>query len=207
MGWVYTDRTVCNSAEEGDNPSRSALTLLLNRMQRGDREAAEKAAELIYGELHRLASREIRHEKQGHILQTTALVNEAYLRLAGSASLEFQNRGHFFAVASRQMRRILVDYARADRAPSRAGGAITVGLDTVRIAVEAQSIDVLVLDEALQALERLDPRAAQVVESHYFAGYEYEEIAEALGVSFSTVRRDWDFAKAWLHDFMNGQGK
>jgi RNA polymerase sigma factor (TIGR02999 family) len=181
------------------------LTLLLNRMGQGDREAADQAAGLVYGELHRIASRQMRPEHPGHLLQTTALINEAYVRLAGSGPLEFQNRGHFFSIASRQMRRILVDYARAENAAIRGGGAIKVDLEAVRLPAEGQSIDVCLLDEALQELERVDPRAAHVVELRYFGGYTDKEVVEVVGASLATVRRDLEFARAWLLDFMNGR--
>lgn len=197
-------------ATEPDNPEASQaaqLTLLLNRMRGGDRGAGEKAAELVYSELRRIASREMRHERQGHTLQTTALVNEAYLRLAGAKSLDIQNRGHFFAVASQQMRHILVDYARAGKAQRRGGGAIQVTLDQVVLGKESSNIDVLLLDEALSALEQAEPRAAQVVELRYFGGYTDAQVVEALGVSLATVRRDWEYARSWLFDRMRGASK
>jgi len=163
-------------------------------MRHGDRGAGEAAVELVYGELHRIASGQMRRERPGHTLQTTALVHEAYIRLIGSESLEIQSRGHFFAVASQQMRRILVDHARADQAQRRGGGAAKVELDQVQLGTETESIDVLLLDEALGELERLEPRAARVVELRYFGGYTDKEVVEALGVALATVRRDWEFA-------------
>jgi RNA polymerase sigma factor (TIGR02999 family) len=188
-----------------DNPedSQSAdLTLLLNRMQQGDRAAGEKAAAVVYDELHRIASREMRRERQDHLLQTTALVNEAYVRLSEAKSLDIQNRGHFFAIASQQMRRILVDYARAKNAQRRGGGALAVGLDEVQIGETFKGVDVLKLDDALSDLERIDPRAAKVIELRYFGGYTDKEVVEALGISLAMVRRDWAFAKSWLFDQM-----
>ncbi len=177
-------------------------------MRHGDRDASEKAVDLVYGELHRIAAGQMRREPRGHTLQTTALVHEAYIRLIGSdtESLEIQNRGHFFAVASQQMRRILVDHARASQAQRRGGGAVEVGLDQVQLGSETQSIDVLLLDEALTELERLEPRAARVVELRYFGGYTDKEVVEALGVALATVRRDWEFARSWLFDRMRGRG-
>ena len=180
------------------------ITLLLNRMRNGDAAAGEEAASLVYDELHRIAAREMRRESQGHTLQTTALVHEAYLRLAGSGSLEIQNRGHFFAVASQQMRRILVDYARSNNAQRRGGGAAKLDLDQLQIAAAPRSADVLSLDEALRELERIDPRAAKVVELRYFGGYTDKEVVEALGVSMGTVRRDWEFARSWLFNRIQG---
>jgi RNA polymerase sigma factor (TIGR02999 family) len=180
------------------------LTLLLIRMQKGDHAAAEEAASRIYGELHRIASREMRHERPGHILQTTALVNEAYLRLASAGSLEIQSRGHFFAVASRQMRRILVDHARSAGAQRRGAGAVQIGLDEVHVGTEDRGLDLLLLDESLAELERIEPRAAKVVELRYFGGHTDKEVVEALGVSLATVRRDWEFARSWLFRRMQG---
>ena len=193
--------------KKAEAPEPSNVTALLNRMRTGDREAGDEVAGLVYSELHRIASREMRHEREGHTLQTTALVHEAYMRLAGSQSLEIQNRGHFFAVASRQMRRILVDHARSGGAQRRGGAAIKVELDKLHIAAAERSIDVILLDESLRELERLEPRAAKVVELRYFGGYTDKEVVEALGVSLATVRREWEFARSWLFDHMQGKGK
>ncbi len=188
---------------KSSQPEPSNVTALLNRMQNGDREAGDEVAALVYGELHRLAAIEMRHEREGHTLQTTALVHEAYLKLAGSESLEIQNRGHFFAVASLQMRRILVDHARSSRAQRRGGGDFKVTLDGLQIAASEPGIDVLSLDESLKELERLDPRAAKVVELRYFGGYTDKEVVTTLDVSLATVRRDWEFARSWLFDRMH----
>ncbi len=179
-----------------------SLTLLLNRMQKGDHKAGEQAGSLIYGELHRIAANAMRHERPGHTLQTTALVNEAYVRLAGSASLEIQSRGHFFAIASQQMRRILVDHARNAAAQRRGGGAVRISLEDVNAGAEDRSLDLLLLDESLAELERVAPRAGKVVELRYFGGYGDREVVDALGVSLATVRRDWEFARSWLYDRM-----
>jgi len=181
------------------------LTLLLNRMQEGDRAAGQEAASKIYGELHRIASREMRRERPGHTLQTTALINEAYLRLSAAGSLEIQSRGHFMAVASQQMRRILVDHARSSGAQRRGGGALQIDLDAVQAAADGRSTDLLLLDESLAELERLDPRAAKVIELRYFGGYTDKEVVEALGGSLATVRRDWEFARSWLFSRMQAQ--
>jgi RNA polymerase sigma factor (TIGR02999 family) len=193
--------------KKAEAPDPSNVTALLNRMRTGDRAAGDEVAGLVYSELHRIASREMRHEREGHTLQTTALVHEAYMRLAGSQSLEIQNRGHFFAVASRQMRRILVDHARSGGAQRRGGAAIKVELDKLHIAAAERSIDVILLDESLRELERLEPRAAKVVELRYFGGYTDKEVVEALGVSLATVRREWEFARSWLFDHMQGKRK
>ena len=191
--------------KKADEPERANVTALLNRMRSGDREAGDRVAGLVYEELHRIASREMRREREGHTLQTTALVHEAYMRLAGAQSLEIQNRGHFFAVASQQMRRILVDHARASGAQRRGGAAIRVDLDKLQLAAAERSIDVILLDESLKELERLEPRAAKVVELRYFGGYTDKEVVEALGVSLATVRREWEFARSWLFDKMQGK--
>ena len=189
-----------------DQPGRGEpgeLTALLNRMQHGDRTASEEAASLIYGELHRIAANAMRHERQGHTLQTTALVNEAYLRLAGSASIEVQSRAHFFAIASQQMRRILVDHARTAAAQRRGGGAVRISLDEVQAATQDRGVDLLMLDESLAELERIAPRAAKVVELRYFGGYGEKDVVAALGVSLATVRRDWEYARSWLFHRMS----
>ena len=195
-----------SSGQKAGAEATGDLTLLLNRMQEGDPVAAEEAASRVYGELHRIASREMRRERPGHTLQTTALVNEVYLRLAAAGSLQIQSRAHFMAVASQQMRRILVDHARSAGAQRRGGGAIQIGLDEARAGVDGRSLDLLLLDESLAEFERIEPRAARVVELRYFGGYTDMEVVEALGVSLATVRRDWEFARSWLFRRMQGQG-
>jgi RNA polymerase sigma-70 factor, ECF subfamily len=180
------------------------LTLLLNQMQHGDPAAGEQAVELVYGELHRIAARELHRERPGHVLQTTALIHEAYTRLVGAEALQINNRAHFFAIASQQMRRILVDYARARNAQRRGSGAMNVTLTGVNVSAKPRGIDLLLLDEALRDLQEVDPRAAQIVELRYFGGHTDKEAAEALGVSVATVRRDWEFARSWLFDRMQG---
>jgi len=184
---------------ESDN-----LTLLLTRMQHGDGQAGEKAMAMVYSELHRIASRELRDERPGHLLQTTALIHEAYIRLTGSRALEIQSRKHFFAVASQQMRRILVDHARARDAQKRGDGAVQVGLEAVRVGMDPRKVDLVLLDQALGELEHIDRRAAQAVELRFFGGYSDEETGEALGISVATVRRDWEFARSWLFERMHG---
>ncbi len=190
-------------APESGKAETSNLTLLLKGMQRGDQVAAEKAVGLVYGELHRIASRELRSERPGHVLQTTALIHEAYARFMEASGLEIQSRGHFFAIASQQMRRILVDYARARNTQKRGSGAVTVGLDGIQVGLDPRGIDLLLLDEALRELQAIDGRAAEVVELRYFGGYTDQEVAEALGVSLATVRRDWEYARSWLFDRMH----
>lgn len=172
-------------------------------MQRGDREAGEQAIAMVYSELHRIAARELRAEKPGHLLQTTALIHEAYTRLIGSKSIEIQNRAHFFALASSQMRRVLVDHARASHAQKRGGHAPQVTLDEVQAGIDPRGTDLLALDESLRDLERVDARSSRVVELRFFGGYTDAEIGEALEISVPTVRRDWEFARAWLLNRMH----
>jgi RNA polymerase sigma-70 factor (ECF subfamily) len=187
-------------AQSGD------LTLLLKQMQQGNQAAGAHAIELVYSELHRIAARELHRERPGHLLQTTALIHEAYMRLVGSEEFEVQNRVHFLAIASQQMRRILVDYARAKNAQRRGGGAMSLSLDGVQASSEPRGIDLLLLDEALRDLQQVDPRASQIVELRYFGGHTDKEVAAALGVSLATVRRDWEFARSWLFNRMHGPG-
>jgi RNA polymerase sigma-70 factor, ECF subfamily len=187
--------------------SDPTLTVMLNRMKEGDRQAGEEVVARVYDELHRIASREMRRERPGNTLQTTALIHEAYLRMAGAQGLEIQNRGHFFALASQQMRRVLVDYARAAGTQKRGGGTTPLDLDQVRVGGEDPDAQLVRLDDALRDLERLDPRPAKVVELKYFGGYSDREVAEALNLSLSTVRRDWEFARSWLFEQLTGPEK
>ena len=195
---------MANKPPDSENTGTGNLTGLLQRMQAGDERAGEKAVGLVYGELHRIAARELRGERPDHLLQTTALIHEAYARLIGQRSLEIQSRGHFFAIASNQMRRILVDHARARNAQRRGSGAAHVELDGTQIGLPPRGIDLLLLDESLHELQRVDARAAKVVELRFFGGYGDQEVMETLGVSHATVRRDWEFARAWLFDRMHG---
>jgi RNA polymerase sigma-70 factor, ECF subfamily len=180
---------------------------MLNRMKDGDRQAGEEVVARVYDELHRIASREMRRERPGNTLQTTALIHEAYLRLAGARPLEIHNRGHFFAIASQQMRRVLVDHARAAGSQKRGGGAVRLDLESVRIGTEDPDAQLVRLDDALGDLERLDPRPARVVELKFFGGYSDREVAEALGISLAMVRRDWEFARTWLYEQMSGPSR
>jgi RNA polymerase sigma factor (TIGR02999 family) len=175
-------------------------------MQEGDVEAAEKAVNLVYGELHRIAARELQHENPGHLLQTTALIHEAYVKLIDARKLRIQSRVHFFAIASQQMRRILVDHARLRNAQRRGGGAVTVELNNVQIGFNPRGVELLALDEALTELQAIDSRPAKVVELRFFGGYTDDEVAQGLGISVATVRRDWEFARSWLFDRIHGVG-
>ena len=161
---------------------------------------------LVYAELRRIAAREMRHEKPGRTLQTTALVHEAYLRLLKDASLSFENRAHFLGVAARAMREILIEHARARSSRKRGGGAVRLTLDDLVAPVPSPSIDVLALDEALQRLARLDERHARVVELRYFGGLSVEETAAALELSPATVKRAWTLARAWLFRELTASG-
>jgi RNA polymerase sigma factor (TIGR02999 family) len=189
-----------------DQTGTANLTGLLQRMQAGDKQACDKAVGLVYDELHRIAARAIQRERPDHLLQTTALIHEAYVHLIGAQPLEIQSRGHFFAIASQQMRRILIDYARARGAQRRGSGNMNLELDGVEIGSTPRGIDLLLLDESLHELQQIDARAAQIVEMRFFGGYKDKEVMEALGVSLATVRRDWDYARAWLFARMKGTG-
>jgi RNA polymerase sigma-70 factor (ECF subfamily) len=184
-----------------DTPSASPqnVTQLLADWSHGDEAALTKLTPLVYEELRRLAHHYMSGQRPDHTLQATALVNEAYLRLADQTNPSWRDRAHFFAVAARAMRQILVNYATSYRAQKRGGGAIKVELDEATLVSPAESKEIVELHEALERLAALDPRKARVVELKYFAGLNHDEIAEVLKISTVTVRRDWIFAKAWLH--------
>lgn len=179
-------------------PTPHEITLLLRAWSQGDQAALKQLIPLVHAELHRLAKRYMRKERVGHTLQTTALVNEAYLRLIDVSQVEWRNRAHFFAIAARLMRQILVDFARDRGYQKRGGGALQVSLDQAIVVSSELNEDLLALDEALDALARFDERKGRVVELRFFGGLSEEEIAEALGVSRETVKRDWRLAKSWL---------
>ena len=195
------------TASNSDQSGSVNLTGLLQRMQAGDKKARDKAVGLVYDELHRIAAKAISHERADHLLQTTALIHEAYVHLIGAQPLEIQSRGHFFAIASQQMRRILIDFARARDAKRRGSGNINLQLQDVEPGFSPRDINLLLLDESLNELQRIDARAAKVVEMRFFGGYSDKEVVEALGVSLATVRRDWDYARAWLFDRMKGANR
>jgi RNA polymerase sigma factor (TIGR02999 family) len=174
------------------------VTDLLLAWRDGDEAAMERLVPLVHEELHRIARRCMAGERPGLTLQATALVNEAYLRLVDVQRVNWQNRAHFLAVAARLMRRVLVDAARARQADKRGGDALRVTFDEARVAGRERAIELVKLDEALEALAALDLRKGRVVELRFFSGLSLEETAEALGVSGKTVMRDWEFAKAWL---------
>jgi len=184
---------------EGLSVSQHRVTQLLQRWSHGDDFAVAELTPLVYEELHRLAHHYMEGQRPDHTLQTTALVNEAYLRLADQTNPNWQSRAHFFAVAARAMRQIVVDYARSQRSQKRGGDALKVELDEAAIVSPEQSREIVDLHEALERLGALDSRKAQVVELKYFGGLNYDEMAEVLKISRVTVRRDWEFAKVWLY--------
>ena len=188
------------------NSSTHEITQLLVAWNQGDQAALEALSPLINQELHRLAKRYMVGERAGHILQTTALVNEAFIRLVDWRSVEWQNRAHFFGLAAQIMRRILVDFARTRKREKRGGDQIKISLSAAARVPADRSPDLVALDDALRTLEKLDPRQARVVELRFFAGLTLEETAEALGVSLSTVRRDWSVAAALLYRDLNRAG-
>ena len=174
------------------------MTQLLVAWGEGDRAALDRLMPLIYEELRRLAHQYMSRERPGHTLQTSELVNEAYIRLIDQRDVHWQNRAHFFGIAAQMMRRILVDYARRRHYAKRGGAARRVSLDEAMIVTEERAADVVALDEALKSLAEIDPRQSQIVELRFFGGLSIEETAEVLAVSPGTVMRDWTLAKAWL---------
>jgi RNA polymerase sigma factor (TIGR02999 family) len=179
--------------------SPNEVTQLLLDWSDGDKAALDRLMPLVFEELRKLARHYMRRERPSHTLQTTALVNEAYLRLIDQRSVHWQNRAHFFGIASRMMRRILVEHARSRNYAKRGGGANQVSLDEAMVVSPERASEVVALDDALTALALVDQRKSQIVEMRFFGGLSIEETAEALGVSPGTVMRDWTLAKAWLH--------
>ena len=181
------------------------ITRLLQDWRAGDREALDALLPIVYKELRQLAHYQLRRERPDHTLQSAALVNEVYVRLVGLHPPQWESRSHFFAIAAQQMRQILVDYARRHRAGKRGGGDQTISLeDTATLSPQKKKdIDVVALDDALNALAQVDARKAQVVELRFFGGLNFDDTAEVLKVSAVTVARDWTTARAWLHREMN----
>ena len=180
-------------------PEANDVTQLLIAWSDGDADALDKLAPIVYGELHRMARRYMSRERSEHTLQPTALVHEAYVRLTNQQLPQWQNRAHFFAVAAQLMRQILVDHARAHRADKRGGGACKLTMEEAEQSPQKVDVDVIALDDALKTLSELDVQQGKVVELKFFGGLSIEETAEVLGVSASTVKRDWITARAWLH--------
>ncbi len=179
------------------------FTRLLSDWRKGDSEALGQLLPMVYGDLHHRAEAYMRHERVGHTLQATALINEVYLRLIQENQLECNDRNDFFAICSNLMRQILVDMARARKAAKRGGGALHVAIDEAPEISSVPGTDLLFLNDALDALERLSPRQARVVTLRYFGGLSQEETAAALGVSVETVKKDWKLAKVWLYREMS----
>jgi RNA polymerase sigma factor (TIGR02999 family) len=177
---------------------------LLEEVNTGDQRAFESLVTLVYGELRRMAGGLMRGLPAGHTLQPTALVNEAYLRLVRS-SRPWDGRAHFFGAAARAMRQVLIAHARSHAAVKRAGGLVRVTFHDLAVEAPEPQVDLLALDEALAALERVDPRFTRVMELRYFAGCSLEEIADLTGRSLSTVKRDWAYARAWLYEHMTAR--
>jgi RNA polymerase sigma factor (TIGR02999 family) len=175
------------------------FTQILSRLQHGDGCAKQELFDLVYRELHALAARQMRGERHDHTLQSTALVHEAYLRLFGGGEPTWENRAHFFGTAAEVMRRILVDHARSRGTAKRGGGANREELPDQPQSVSMESTEVLAIDEALADLEREDAPKAEIVKLRYFSGLSLEEIAEGMGMSLRTVKRQWSFARAWLY--------
>ena len=174
------------------------VTQLLMKWSEGDQTALDQLIPLIYDELHRLAERHLRHERAGHTLQATALVNEAYLRLVDERGVSWQNRAHFYAIAARRMRHILVEHARSRDAAKRGGGQYKLSLSKVDRITPRKDVNLLALDEALQRLAEIDSQKSRIVELRYFGGLTVEETAEVMGISPATVKREWSMARAWL---------
>ncbi|MBP1622466.1 MAG: polymerase sigma factor [Acidobacteria bacterium] len=188
--------------------SSQEVTQLLHLWRRGDAAALDQLVPLVYDELHRRAHRYMQRERAGHVLQTTALVNEVYMHLIDAPKVNWQDRAHFFAISAKLMRQILVDYARAMDSRKRGGDYRQVLLDESSLVAERADADLVELDVALNSLAQLDPRKALVVELRFFGGLTLEETAEVLKVSADTVWRDWDMAKSWLYrEMMDRAGR
>ncbi len=194
LGWHRVDRGTSNQVTE-----------LLVRWRDGDQQALDTLVPLVYAELRKVAHRYLQRESDRHTLQSTALVHEAYLRLAGQDPPEWQNRAHFFAVAAQLMRQILVDHARARRSAKRGGGACTLILDEGIALPKKLPVDMIALDDALQSLAKLDAQQSRIVELRFFAGLSIEDTANVLGISSASVKRYWIAARAWLYHEMSGE--
>ena len=186
-------------------PSKIEVTQLLKAWGQGDDGALGRLIPLVQNELHRLARRYMSRERPDHTLQTTALVNEVYLRLVDMPQMSWQDRAHFFAISARMMRRILTDFARSRNYQKRGGTALHVSFDEALAVSQEQDAEIVAIDDALSQLAALDSRKSQVVELRFFGGLSEVEIAEVLKVSPETVRRDWRFAKSWLHRVLSGE--
>jgi len=189
--------------EQADRAAVGEITKLLHAWSEGDQSALERLTPIVFDELHRLAGRYMKRERPGHSVQTTALVNEAYMRLVDYSRMEWQDRAHFFAVSAQLIRRILVEHARRHNL-RRGGGVQHVSLEEAAVVGGRRSADLVALDDAMNSLARIDPRKVQVVEMRFFGGLSVEETAEVLKVSTVTVMRDWSTAKVWLYRELAG---
>lgn len=198
---------VSPATQPGTHPRTQDVTRLLQAWGQGEDAALERLIPLVYKELRRIAHRRMAGERQGHTLQTTALVNEAYLELIDFRKVNWQDRAHFFAISAQVMRHILVDFARSRRYQKRGGGAHKVTLDENLMGPIARGQDLVALDDAMKALAEMDPRKSKVVELRFFGGLTVEETAEVLRVTPRTVLRDWRLAKFWLHREMARGGR
>jgi RNA polymerase sigma factor (TIGR02999 family) len=178
--------------------SPNEVTQLLQNWKNGDKTALDKLMPVVYDELRRIASRFLKQQRPNHTLQTTALVHEAYVRLVGKQDMEWQNRAHFFGVAARMMRFILMDYALAQQTEKRGGGNLKLSLDEAMTLPEKNELDVAALNDSLNTLAEVDERRSQIVELKFFSGLSNEEVAEVMGISLATVNREWRMARAWL---------
>jgi RNA polymerase sigma factor (TIGR02999 family) len=199
----YNSATTMPAEEPPNQPAVSEVSTLLRAWTDGDQSALEKLTPIVYDELRRVARRYMKRERPGHSLQTTALVNEAWLRLVDYDRMHWQDRAHFFAVSSQLMRRILVDHARRHNL-KRGGNVQHVSLEQAALVNEAAETDLIALDDAMNELARLDPRKVQVVEMRFFGGLSVEETAEVLRISTITVKRDWRAARIWLYRQLTG---
>lgn len=186
----------------GETPE--GITQLLIDWRNGDKVALDHLIPLVYDELRRMAKHYLAKQRRNHTLQTSALINEAYLRLVNQETINWQNRAHFFAVAAQIMRHILIDYARSYRCEKRGGGAYKLALEDALVFTEERAAELVALDDALKMLAALDLRANQIIEMRFFGGLSIEETAEVLNVSPTTVQREWRAAKAWLQRFISG---
>jgi len=177
----------------------SEVSLLLQGWRNGDRQALDALLPLVYKELRRLAHFQLQKERPDHTLQSAALVHEAYLRLIGLNTPQWESRTHFFAIAAQLMRQILVDYARRHKASKRGGSVCKLSLEDAKAASRRSDVDVVALDDALNTLAKIDPRQCRIVELRFFAGLSLQEISEAMEIAPATVQRDWTTARAWLH--------
>jgi RNA polymerase sigma factor (TIGR02999 family) len=198
LGCQRCKRSVFGADSVLSGPSQQVTSLLL-RWRGGDKAALDALMPLVYGELRRLASHYLRQERSDHTLQSTALVHEAYARLVGQNVPEWQNRAHFFGVAAQLMRQILVDHARHRRAAKRGGEQCKLALEDAESESKRTEVDLIALDDALQGLAKIDPQQSRVVELRFFGGLSIEDTSEVLGISPSTVKRDWNTARVWLY--------